>query len=168
MIDDEFRHELRALFAEDNRRRAEHSEFLAERKALASPPARKTDAAGVMYRDFEGDALAAASAVEAEASEEEPYFTEQQCDCLADVLNEIREEFDDRIERTQQRILQTVTRLILPGELAEREVHDLRARVIRAEEKIERQLKAAMTDDDNDNIIDLPDFISKRNDNNAA
>jgi hypothetical protein len=55
--------------------------------------------------------------------------------------------------------------LILPGELAEREVHELRARVIRAEEKIERQIKAAMTDDDNNNVIDLPaGFIGRRHD----
>ena len=104
--------------------------------------------------------LEPASAAEPEAFDEGPCFTEAQFDTLAFVLNELRKQWQGDIERAQQRILQAVVRAVLPGELAEREVHDLRARVIRAEQHIERQLKAAIGDD---NVVDLPaGFIRRR------
>jgi hypothetical protein len=115
--------------------------------------------AGLLYRDND-NALAIASAPEPEAFDEGPCFTEAQFDTLAFVLNELRKQWQDDIERAEQRILQAVVRCCLPGELTEREVHDLRARVIRAEQHIERQLKAAIGDD---NVVDLPaGFIRRR------
>jgi len=44
-------------------------------------------------------------------------------------------------------VLPTVTRLVLPGELAEREVYELRNCIARAGEHIERRLQEAIADD---------------------
>ena len=52
-------------------------------------------------------------------------------------------------------VLQTVTRLVLPGELAEREVYELRNRIARAEEHIERRLQEAIADD---KVVELPNW----------
>jgi hypothetical protein len=113
-----------------------------------------------MYRTIDNDALLAAPVGEAVDPDGEPWvFDEPQMDVLVQVLAELRREFEERIERAQQRILQTTVRLALPGELAEREVHELRDRVIRAEQQIERRLKEAMTDDDN--VLELPNWRQK-------
>jgi hypothetical protein len=55
------RAELDALSAEDNRRRAEHREFMAQREGLASPPVSETDDAGLVYKDYQGNASQAAA-----------------------------------------------------------------------------------------------------------
>src|SRR5262249_2117141 len=52
-------------------------------------------------------------------------------------------------------VLQAVTRLVLPGELAEREVYELRNRIARAEEHIERRLQEAIADD---KVVELPNW----------
>ena len=152
--------ELAALYAEDDRLRAEHEQWMAQRETRASPAVRETVLEGVMTHGSNGNALLAAPAAEAVAFDEEPWaFDELQMDVIAQVLKELREEFDERIAHAEKRILQATVRLALPGELAEREVHELRARVIRAEEKIERQLKAAIADDDN--VFELPNWRRK-------
>jgi hypothetical protein len=162
------RRELAALYRDSERFARETDEWLARRKAERETLERENaEAEELERRDYEIERAATAVAETVPSSEEEPEpsyaFSDAQFDGIAFALNELHKEFDQRLERAQQRILQTVTRLILPGELAEREVHDLRARVIAAEEKIERQLKAAMTDDDN--VIDLPaGFIGRRRD----
>jgi hypothetical protein len=137
-------------------------------RAQEARPERETNSEGVMYRTADNNALETVAAAVSMASDDW-CFTEAQFDCLATVIDELHREFDARIARAQERILQASVRLALPGELAEREVYELRARVIRAEKKIERELKAALAAaDDNDNIIDLPaGFIRKRN-NDAA
>jgi hypothetical protein len=153
------RRELSDLYRDSDLFAAETDEWLARHKAERAALVRKNADEGVTTQDDGGDALPAVPAGEAEAFD----FTEEQFDCLAAVLNELRKEFDARIARAEERILQATVRLILPGELAEREVHELRARVVRAEQQIERQLKAAITDDDN--VIDLPaGFIGRRHD----
>ena len=162
MYDDEFRRHLAELYREDDRLRAEweHEERLARQEARASPLVRQTAPVTTSPHDDGDDALQAAPAPQPETSDEEPCFTEEQFDTLAFVLNELRKQWQGDIERAQQRILQAVVRAVLPGELAEREVHDLRARVIRAEQHIERQLKAAIGDD---KVVDLPaGFIRRR------
>jgi hypothetical protein len=45
--------------------------------------------------------------------------------------------------------------LVLPGELAEREVYELRNRIARAEEHIERRLQEAIADD---KVVELPNW----------
>jgi len=163
MSDDEFDRYRAELYRQHDRWLAEveHEKSVAQRKALASPPVTETETeeVGVMYRNDSGDALDGVPAAETEPSDEEWCFTEEQFEALAFALHELRKEFEEGIERAQQRILQATVRLALPGELAEREVHDLRARVIQAEQKIERQLKAAIGDD---SVVDLPPGFWKR------
>lgn len=161
----EFRRYLAELYREDDKVRAEHREYMAQRRAAEAPPVSERDNPGVVYREYDRDAQTAV----AQAREQEYAgglcFTSEQFDCVADaldaVIDELRREFEEGIERAQQRILQATVRLALPGELAEREVHDLRARVIRAEEHIERQLKAATSDD---KVVDLPTNFWRRTD----
>src|SRR5262245_53219140 len=148
MIDDEFRRYLADLYAEDDRMRAEHAEWMAERKALAQ----KSDDDGLLYRTHEENASLPGPEPEL-ASDEDWCFSELQMESLAVVFNELRREWQQDIERAQRRIFDAMVRMGLPGELAEREVHDLRGRVIRAEQQIERRLKEAIGDD---SVVDLP------------
>jgi hypothetical protein len=66
------RAELAALYAEDNRARALHDEYMRQRNARASPRVRETDSEGVMYRTIDNNALDAAPAAEGEGIAEEP------------------------------------------------------------------------------------------------
>src|SRR5262245_56253792 len=158
MIDDEFHRYLRSLYAEDDRARAEHAEWMAEREAQKHALAQKSGDS-LLYRTHEENASRPAPAVDAGVSDEGWCFTELQMDSLAVVFAELRREWQQDIERAQQRIFDAMVRMGLPGELAEREVHDLRNRVIRAEQQIERRLKEALGDD---NIVDLPPGFWKR------
>jgi hypothetical protein len=63
------RAKLDALFAEDDRRRAEHREFMAQREALATPPVSETDDAGLVYKDYQGNASQAAATAENEQAD---------------------------------------------------------------------------------------------------
>src|SRR5262249_58982021 len=94
MNDDvEFRHYLRALYAEDDRLRAEreHEERLARQAALASSP-----------HDDGGDALLAAPAAEAVCFDEDGAFTlpfsDRQADAIAEVINELRREWQPHLQ----------------------------------------------------------------------
>jgi hypothetical protein len=155
------REELRALYAEDDKRRAEHGEYMAERNARASPPVSQTESEVIMYRTIDDNAALAVSTAETEASEEQLDFTDAQFDALATVIAELRREFEAGIERTHQRLLNTMVRLALPGERAEETFYALRDRVSRLEGQLERQLadiverhlKAVATEPQ---IIDLP------------
>src|SRR5262249_15022214 len=137
-----------------------HHEYMAQRKALASPHTSETEDAATSRPGHDANALTAFPT----ADEEESCFTEAQFDCLAYVLNELRKQWEQDIERAQERILQAVARCCLPGELAERNVYELRDRIIRAEEKIAGQLREAIGDDDDTTVIDLPSFIRRRAD----
>ena len=138
---DEERRELAELFREDDRLRAENADYLARRKAerLArenaeaepSPPVEKSG----NDRDQE-NAMAAAPLGEPQG------FDELQKDALAAVYNELRSELMQEIEHLERRLLDTVVRLIRPGEVAELQVRALADRIAIAETRIERQLSA--------------------------
>jgi len=158
MGDAEFRCYLRELYRQADQMAAEHEAYMAERKALASPPVSET----VIHRNGGDDALETAP-----MAEPEPWaFTEEQFEALADVINTLRRDWERDIERIEQRILNTVVKLVMPGEVAEQEVYALKSRVALAEQRIERQLseiverrlKEAITD----NVLDLPAGFWKR------
>jgi hypothetical protein len=96
-----------------------------------------------------------------EPSYEEPGFNPVQREALAVVINELRREFVDDIERMQQRILQTMARMVLPGEIAEQKVCGLSDHIALMERQIERRLAKAITDK---SVIDLPRGFWKRSD----
>jgi len=140
--DNEFRRYLTELYREDDRLRAEreHEERLARQKAQASPLVRQTEPVATSpYGD--GDVLYAAPAPEPEAFDEErsSYFTEAQDDVLVHVIAELRREFGEAIERTEQRLLDMMVRMAMPGERAEETAYALKDRVARMEGRIERQ-----------------------------
>ena len=86
-------------------------------------------------------------------------FSEVQYEALATVIAELRREFDEAIERAQQRILATVVRLVAPGELAEQKIHSLTDRVSLLESHIERRIAKALTDS---NVLNLPSGFWRR------
>ena len=71
-------------------------------------------------------------------------FNADQIDALAHLVNEVRaelhREWEQHIERVEQRLLDTVVRLIRPGEAAEVQCRALSDRLAIMEGKIERQL----------------------------
>jgi hypothetical protein len=162
MIDDEFRRELRELFRQDDRLRAEHREWMGQRRALASPPVSETGDEDVILHGDTYDAPVTASAGHDEAF----CFTDEQFDAVAFVLAELHREFEARIERTERRLLDAMLRLAMPGERAEQTAYGLSDRVAQMEGRIERQLsgiverhlKAAATD----TVLDLPANFWKR------
>jgi hypothetical protein len=153
---DELLRELDALAREDDRQRAErieHAVWWAERR----PPVSESGDQGVLHRGDNGDALVALP-----DEDEGPTFTYPQREAIAEVIHQLREEFRADIERMQQRVLQILARCALPGELAEREVYELKNRVIAAEQLIERRIALAMSEEDDNVVLDLPDFIRRR------
>jgi hypothetical protein len=156
---DELLRELDEVCREDDRQRAErieHAHWWAER----SPPVSESGDPGVLHRGHDGDALYAAP-----EPDEGPTFTYPQREAISEVIHQLREEFRADIERMQARVLQILARCALPGELAEREVYELKNRVIAAEQLIERRIAMAMSEED-DNVLDLPPGFWKRS--NAA
>jgi len=150
--------DLAELCREDDKLRAER-EWMAHRKSKAGPQARKNGDGGARCRDDDEYALVHAPVVEREASYEEPGLNGTQLEELAHVVAELHKEFDAAIERTQQRILQTVVRLVMPGEFAEQKVQALSDRVALVESQIERRISKALTDQ---GVIDLPRDFWKR------
>jgi hypothetical protein len=142
------RSELAELFREDDRRRAEHAA-----NGKARLPVRETDEAGLLY---DGGAPAAAPASQGALcfdEEGQPFiscFTDEQADAIAYALagsaQELRRDWQDDIERVQQRLLQTVARLVMPAERAEETMYALKDRVARMEGFIERRLAETNAD----------------------
>src|SRR5262249_28956199 len=142
---------LAALFAEDDRIRAETEEFLAKRRGQASPPVRETGPGGVLHRDYNGGAPAA-SAVPATLCFDDDGaafilpFTEEQADAIGEAIGraieqsaqELRAEAERGIERLEQKLLQTVVRMVMPGEIAEQKVYSLNDRLSLMERYVER------------------------------
>jgi len=147
---DEERRELAELFREDDRLRAENADYLARRKAerLArenaeaepSPPVEKSNGFGLVYRDQE-NAMAAAPLGEPEV------FNAGQCETLAMIIAEARKDWDaeaatemaalrNELERLEQRVLNSVVRLIRPGETAEAQCLALNDRLAILEGKV--------------------------------
>jgi len=107
-------------------------------------------------------ALYAPFPAEREASYyEEPGFNATQLEELAHVVAELNKEFDERVERMRQGLLETMIRLVRSGECAEQQVHLLTDRLALLENHVERRLKAALTDS---NVLDLPKNFWKRGD----
>jgi hypothetical protein len=136
------RAELARIYAEDDRLRAEHADWMA-REAKRQALMRKSDPSG--------NALVHAPEPEPEPSYEEPEdFNASQRDMLAriikeashDLHSELMQEMMQEIEHLEQKLLQTVHKMVLPGETAELQVRTLGDRVSIVEGRIERQLSA--------------------------
>jgi len=100
--------------------------------------------AGLVFRDND-DALVAAPEPEADG------FSEYQKDVLADVIAELRVEWERGIgqatEKLEQKILQTVVRLVQPGEHAEQKLYGMNDRLAILERYVERALTQTKTED---------------------
>jgi hypothetical protein len=104
------RDEIRALCAA-------HDRFMAEQacEPIRRPPVSETGDAGVIYKDYDNTALAAAAepepeAFDAEASTAPNFFddverNEEFADTIAIVIAELRREWKRDIERLERRIL---------------------------------------------------------------
>src|SRR5262245_50007893 len=105
---DDFRRELAELFRQDDKLRAERE---AEREALAQ----KNAHSGVEYReDDDSVSLPALNENAAPSYDEngEPLcFSEEQFDALAEVLAELRKEWQRDIERIHRQLLNAVVRM---------------------------------------------------------
>jgi len=144
---DDDHYDLVALCREDDKLRAGQD-------ALASPSMRRNG--GYMRRNG-GEANAPGDAampdavlfralarvvVEQQATAE---FNPTQLDALAHIIAEVQREFEQDSEKLQQRILETVLRLIRPAEAAEQKVHTLSDRLALLENQIERRLSEVKT-----------------------
>jgi hypothetical protein len=97
--------------------------------------------AGLLYRDND-DAMVAAPVAE------EPFdFTEAQFEALAQVIATLRREWEQAVERLEAKILQTMTRLVMPGEIAEQKVYGLNDRLAILERYVERALTQTKPED---------------------
>jgi len=133
---------LAAIFAEDDRQRAENARFAEElrQKAERTAYAQKSDPeSGLIYRDQQ-DALVAAAVPAIVPSSASEGFSEHQRDVIAHLINALRAEWQQDIERLEQKILQTVVRLVQPGEHAEAKLYGLNDRIAIMEGKLERHL----------------------------
>ena len=147
MIDDEFRRHLAALCREYDKFSAECDEFTRQRTPPASPSVSET----VIYPEFTGNAPVALP----EASDDAPCFTEDQFEALAFAINELRKEWygelrrqwQEDIERLQQRLLTTITRLVLPGEMAEQKIFGLNDRLAIMERQLSQAIERQPTGD---------------------
>jgi hypothetical protein len=75
-MSDEDRRSLAELYAEDDRLRAEHEQWMADREAAAHAPVRKSDESAVLYREHHDNAPAPAPEPEAEPSDDDQGFAE--------------------------------------------------------------------------------------------
>jgi hypothetical protein len=176
-LSEDERRELRELYAADDRLRAENEEWFARTKQpVGGPPMHETADAGIMYRDGGSRVLqgAPAPAPEPEPSYEVCGFNAVQLDGLAQVVAELQREFEQDIERMRQHILQTIVRLVMPGERAEETFYALRDRVARIEGQMERAMSNHVADmekrierrlsEATDNVLELPKNFWKRGD----
>jgi hypothetical protein len=174
-MDDEFRRELRELFRQDDRARAEHREFMAERAALV----RKNGDDGPECPDQDENASLAVPAAVSVASDEEPPFNEQQIDALEFavrelraerdheidlVIAELRAEFNAAIAETERKLVTLVERSVFPLEHAERLAHELETRMFHFERSL-RMLKSGVFSiadkpggDDDNVVLQLPNW----------
>ena len=187
MSDGEFRRYCAELYRQHDRYLAEAHEEERQRKAAArddrAQEGRRADGEGAHVRKSSPNDL---SPIETEnapvpaavaqtlcfTEEGEAFmlpFSEEQADAIGGVMAELHAEWQRDIERLERRLLDTVVRLVMPGERAEETYYALSDRVARMESYIERQLgeiverrlKAAITDD----VLELPNW---RKDNAAA
>jgi hypothetical protein len=166
--DDEFRRELRGLYRDSDRFAAETDDWLARHKAECEALVSETEDIGAMTADDGDDALLPAPAPDGEVFDEErlSYFAPSQHEVLVQVLRELREEFDERLERTEQRLLNIMARMVVPAERAEEVAYGLKERVARMEQRLERQLsdivERRFREAATDTILELPKNFWKR------
>jgi hypothetical protein len=181
------RAELRALYAEDDRLRAEHEihrrQWQQRQEALAAAQEREIEEDAVEYRTFDNDAPEPAPQAEPEPFYEQsstaPNFfddvarNEEFADTLAIVLAMLRDQWRDEIADETRKLAHLIERLVVPGERAESDVYELRARMLNVEVKLREfggdlveikgmlgtvlQKYAARTLPDN-SILDLPNW----------
>src|SRR5262245_923699 len=93
-MDESERRHLADLIREDDRLRAEHAEWNAQRERAAASPVRKSETDGLLHRACENNAPAPAPAPDGEL------LTDAQVDALAEVL--VRERRHARAERAAE------------------------------------------------------------------
>jgi len=142
------RTELAEPFREDDKRRAEHAEWMARRDRLASPSVPETNSPGIIYRTYDNGALEPALAADGEASDEET--DEVPLGYAVNVFaDEVVKRFDYE-ERQRERL--------------EREINFLKGQL----DVALKALGLGPSPSDDDRVVDLPrGFIRKRTDNSA-
>jgi hypothetical protein len=144
---------LAELAAADDRLRAEHADWEDRRepRAYTRKSGQRRD---LLYRETDNASLSA-PATDGAPSYEEDGFNQTQIDALAYVINELRREFAQELNRLEQRLLHVSLRMAVPAENAERQLFVLKDRFARLEGFIERQFSADR------GVIDLPaNFLS--------
>jgi len=141
------RAELDELYRADDEARAEHAEWLARREAQARPFVRKSeDPAGLIFRTVENEPAPAA------AADSEPSEADLAAD---DPLGYAVNEFAEAVERRFERL--------------ERENSFLRGQIDALLTMLgghkAKNVSHVLPDD---SVVDLPNFIQRRNDNAAA
>jgi hypothetical protein len=167
-LTDAERRYLAELAAADEAVRAEHQQWLARRGAIGGAYVRPPPRPGIVYREYDGGALADTLRAAAGASDAEAGFSEEQLEQLAHVVAEVQKQFEHDLERVRMSLLQTIARLVMPGERAEETFYALRDRVARMERQLERQLSQAMVELKSGNatavanpesdVVDLPNW----------
>jgi hypothetical protein len=146
MSDDEFRAELRALYRDSDRFARETDDWLARRKAEREAQASESEPEAVEYPTIDNDAPEPAPQAEPEPFYEQsstaPNFfddverNEEFADTLAYVLAKLQDQWRDEIAAETRKFAYMIERLVVPGERAEAEVYELRARTLHLEVKL--------------------------------
>jgi hypothetical protein len=144
------RAELAALYAEDNRRRAQHEidrrQWQQAQEALAEAQERAEEPETLMYRTADNDAPEPFPAAEPEPFYEQsstaPNFfddierNEEFADTLAYVLAKLRDQWRDEIADETRKLAYLIERLVVPGERAESEVYEAKRRLLNLEVRV--------------------------------
>jgi hypothetical protein len=152
--------ELAELYREDDRLRAEHREWLAERQAQAQALVQKSDDDDLLYRTHDENAPLDAPAADGEVSDaaEEFVFTGEQFDCLAAGLDAALKHEEARVRSEQKAAIAPL----------QRELDFLRGRLDALLTTIGQRAKEVPDENFNaksGDVIDLPrGFIRRRSD----
>jgi len=144
MHNGEFHRSLAALYAEQDRMLEEHRERMADREAQASPPVSGNGDAGLIFKDYAGNAQASAATAEPAPSFFDEGFSERQSDALALVIAELQRQWQEDIDNLQSRLANMIARFAFPGERAEETNYALKNQLARMEGRIrQRELETA-------------------------
>jgi cell division septum initiation protein DivIVA len=111
-MSDEDRRSLAELYAEDDRLRAEHEQWMADREAAAHAPVRKSDESAVLYREHHDNAPAPAPQPDAEPSDGDDELAHA-IDVFAQAVENRLAELDSELVKRDRKIGE------LEGELRE-------------------------------------------------
>jgi hypothetical protein len=146
MIDQEFRRYLTELYRQDDRARAEHRAWKAEREAQAAAQEREIEEEAVEYRTADNDAPEPAPAAEPEPFYEQastaPNFfddierNEEFADTLAYVFAKLQDQWRDEIADETRRLSYLIERMAYPGERGERLAYELQSRLLDVEARV--------------------------------